>query len=118
MRNQDRCEVNVIDENRVKQASAMLVSGLDATKLAEVFKALADPTRLRIVSALSSGELCVCDISATVGMTQSAVSHQLKLLRSLGLVTNRKTGRMVYYNLASDHVRVVFEQAKTHLLGE
>jgi ArsR family transcriptional regulator, lead/cadmium/zinc/bismuth-responsive transcriptional repressor len=118
MRNKDRCDVNVFDEGRVRQASDSLISGLDATRLAEVFKALADPTRLRIVSSLSSGELCVCDISATVGMTQSAVSHQLRLLRNLGLVNNRKTGRMVFYTLASDHVRVIFEQGKDHLLGK
>jgi ArsR family transcriptional regulator len=115
MRSSDHCEVKVIDEGRVKTAMATLVSGLDATKLSDVFRALADPTRLRIVSALTAGELCVCDISATVGMTQSAVSHQLRLLRDLGLVTNHKNGRMVFYNLSNDHVRTIFEQGKDHL---
>ena len=78
-----RCGVTYIDEGRVRQAQGGLVDGLTATRLAETFKALSDPTRVRIISALSNAELCVCDIAATLGMSPSAISHQY-LLKKLG----------------------------------
>lgn len=111
MRREDRCEARVIDDAKVKKAMEVMIDGLESTKLADMFNALSDPTRLRIISALASTEeLCVCDISASLGMTQSAISHQLRLLRNINLVKNRKQGRMVYYTLASPHVKTVFEE--------
>ncbi len=116
MRREDRDEVRVISDANVKKAMAGMIDGLGSTKLADLFKALSDPTRLRIVSAIGTvGELCVSDISASLGMTQSAISHQLRLLRSFNLVKNRKHGRMVYYSLASDHVKKIFDEGWTHI---
>jgi ArsR family transcriptional regulator len=113
--NEDRCEVKRIDEDMVQQAQAQLVDGLTATHLAGFFKALSDPTRVRIISALSVGELCVCDIAATLGMSQSAISHQLRSLRQLRLVKRRKDGQMVYYTLDDDHVSNLFREGMDHL---
>ncbi len=113
--NEDRCEVHFIDEPRVKRAQEHLLDGLTATHVAEIFAALSDPTRVRLVSALGGGELCVCDIAATLGMSQSAISHQLRLLRTLQLVKNRRDGRIVYYSLADDHVAQLLAQGMNHV---
>lgn len=110
-----RCEVEFIHETEVRAAQAELVDGLTATYLARTFQALADPTRVRIVSALSHTELCVCDLAAVLGMTQSAVSHQLALLRSLRLVKARKEGRMVYYTLNDEHIHDLFHRGLEHV---
>ena len=115
MRKEDRCEIYHIDEGAVRQAQGQLVDGLAATQLSELFRALSDPTRVRIVSALLAGELCVCDISTTLGMTQSAISHQLRVLRQLHLVKNRKAGRTVYYSLDDDHVSALFQKGMEHV---
>jgi len=115
MSKEERCEVTYIDEDRVREASARLVDGLAATRLAETFKALSDPTRVRIISALSHTELCVCDLAATLGMSQSAVSHQLRTLRQLRLVKNRKEGRQVYYTLDDDHIYELFQCGLDHV---
>jgi DNA-binding transcriptional ArsR family regulator len=84
-------------------------------ELAETFKVLAEPTRIRILQAISDEELCVCDIAAVVNATQSAISHQLRILRSARLVKSRKDGKMVYYSLDDDHVRNLFEEGIRHL---
>lgn len=110
-----RCEENVIHEEEVQAAQATLISGLEATYLSAVFQALSDPTRLRLISALSGGELCVCDLAAVLGMTQSAVSHQLRLLRNLQVVRHRKAGRIVYYALEDEHVRLLFQMGLEHI---
>ncbi len=110
-----RCEENVIHEEQVQAAQASLISGLEATYLSAVFQALSDPTRLRLISALSGGELCVCDLAAVLGMTQSAVSHQLRLLRNLQVVRHRKAGRIVYYALEDEHVRLLFQMGLEHI---
>jgi DNA-binding transcriptional ArsR family regulator len=88
---------------------------LTATRMAALFKAMGDPTRVRIVSALSQGELCVCDIASSVGMSQSAVSHQLRTLRELHLVRTRREGRKIYYALDDDHVHSLFHQGLDHV---
>ncbi|MFN8459534.1 MAG: metalloregulator ArsR/SmtB family transcription factor [Anaerolineae bacterium] len=111
----DRCAETVIDEHKVKQAQQTLLDGLAATYLADIFKALADPTRLRIISTLLNTELCVCDLAATLGMTQSAISHQLRLMRTMRLVKNRKEGRMVYYTLDDEHIRDLFQRGLEHV---
>jgi DNA-binding transcriptional ArsR family regulator len=109
------CESPLIHEDEVRRAVAGLLSADSAASLAETFTALSDPTRLRIISALLPGELCVCDLAAVLGMTQSAVSHQLRYLRSLNLVHARKDGRTVYYTLADDHVRDLFQRGLEHV---
>jgi ArsR family transcriptional regulator, lead/cadmium/zinc/bismuth-responsive transcriptional repressor len=84
--------------------------------MAESFKALADPTRLRILARLSEGEQCVGDLADNLDVSQSAVSHQLRLLRSLDIVRYRKDGREVYYDLADDHVRDILSRTVEHIL--
>ena len=111
----DRCSETIIDEDKVKQAQQVLLDGLAATQLADTFKALADPTRVRIISILVHTELCVCDLAATLGMTQSAVSHQLRLMRDMRLVKSRKDGRMVYYALDDEHIRNLFLRGLEHV---
>lgn len=83
--------------------------------LAETFRVLGDPTRVRILDALSSGELCVSDIATLVGISESAVSHQLRLLRGLHLVRPRRAGRLVYYAMDDDHILALLTQARTHV---
>ena len=111
----DRCAETIIDEEKVKHAQQVLLDGLAATQLADIFKALADPTRVRIISILAETELCVCDLAATLGMSQSAVSHQLRLMRHMRLVKSRKAGRMVYYALDDEHVRDLFQRGLAHV---
>lgn len=111
----DRCAETIIDEDKVRQAEQVLLEGLTATRLADIFKALADPTRVRIVSILLHTDLCVCDLAATLGMTQSAISHQLGLMRSMRLVKSRKEGRMVYYALDDEHIRDLFVRGLEHV---
>jgi len=111
----DRCEVTFIDKERVRGLMPRIIDGLTATRLAAIFKALSDPTRLRIVSALSQAELCVCDLAASLGMSQSAISHQLQLLRALRLVKASKRGRMVYYSLDDDHIEGLFRHGMEHV---
>jgi len=93
-----------------------IVSVPQAQVLAETFQVLGDPTRVRIVHALSLSELCTSDLAAVVGMSESAVSHQLRTLRQLHVVRSRRMGKLVYYSLADDHVRRLFEQGLEHAL--
>jgi ArsR family transcriptional regulator len=111
----DRCAETIIDEDKVRQAEQALLDGLAATRLADIFRALADPTRVRIISILLHTDLCVCDLAATLGMTQSAISHQLRLMRDLRLVKSRKEGRMVYYALDDEHIRDLFLRGREHV---
>lgn len=115
MAREDRCEIHYVDEGRVRAVAPHIVDGLTATRLGDLFKALSDPTRVRIVSALSQAELCVCDLAASLGMSQSAISHQLRLLRSLRLVKRVKRGRMVYYSLDDDHVDSLYRSGMEHV---
>ncbi len=109
------CEENIIHEDAVLAASQTLISESVAKRLSQIFSALSDPTRLRLISALSGGELCVCDLSVVLGMSQSAVSHQLRLLRTLELVRFRKEGRIVYYALDDEHIRELYERGLEHV---
>jgi ArsR family transcriptional regulator, lead/cadmium/zinc/bismuth-responsive transcriptional repressor len=108
------CEITIIHEEQVRQAQQALVDEDTAAGLGEIFQALADPTRLKLISALLRSEMCVCDLAATLGMSQSAISHQLKILRMLKLVKNRKEGRIVYYALDDEHIRALFELGLEH----
>ncbi len=83
--------------------------------LSELFKVFGDSTRIKILSALSGGELCVCDVSTAVGMTSSAVSHQLKILKNAGLVKFRRDGKTVFYSIADDHVMTILNQGLEHV---
>lgn len=109
------CEDNQIHAALVYQVQRHLLDGLTATRLAEVFAALSDPSRVRLLVALTETELCVHDLAAVLGMSQSAVSHQLRLLRTLHLVRFRKEGRTVYYALDDDHIRQLLECGLEHV---
>lgn len=109
------CEIVHLHPARVAELKQALIGGDDVTDLAETFRALGDPTRVRILDALSHGELCVCDLAALVAMSQSAVSHQLRLLRNLRLVRPRRDGRMVFYALDDRHIITLFRQGLRHV---
>jgi ArsR family transcriptional regulator, lead/cadmium/zinc/bismuth-responsive transcriptional repressor len=109
------CEVDIIHEDLVHAAQPDLLDGLTATHMAQIFQALSDPTRVRLISSLLSTELCVCDIAAILGMTQSAVSHQLRVLRDQRLVKARKEGRVVYYTLDDEHIRDLMSRTLEHI---
>lgn len=94
---------------------ARLMSPHAVAALAETFRVLGDPTRVRILDALSAGELCVCDIASLAGISESAVSHQLRLLRGMRLVRPRRSGRLVFYALDDHHIIELLKQALTHV---
>ena len=98
---------------RERKASLMQPRTVEA--LADTFRVLGDPTRVRILDALSGGELCVCDIASLVGITESAASHQLRLLRGMRLVRPRRAGRLVYYAVDDQHILELLKQALTHV---
>lgn len=103
------------DENTdISLLKTNLLDMSTAISLSEIFKALSDPTRLRLISLLMGNEVCVFALSTVMGMTQSAVSHQLRYLRQLGIVRYRKEGRHVYYALDDEHVLMLFEQGLLH----
>ncbi len=88
----------------------------EAAQLSQVFKLLADPTRARILYALlEAGELCVCDLAATVSVPETSVSQALRLLRTAGIVRNRREGRVIYYRLDDAHVRLLLDLSRAHL---
>ena len=115
MAEQDRCEVNCIHEEAVKAVRQALFGEDVAASLAELFKALGDPTRVKILFSLMTRELCVCYLTAVIGISESAVSHQLKVLRTLRLVKFRREGKILYYSLADDHIEKLFAQGLEHV---
>ena len=106
----DVCDLVQIDLARVKKLRAGLVSPDAVQGLADTFSVLGDPTRVRILDVLSHGELCVCDLAAVLGLSQSAVSHQLRVLRGIRLVRPRREGRVVFYSLDDQHIISIFKQ--------
>lgn len=111
----ESCDVFFADARKVARVRAALIGNDDVAALAETFRVLGDPTRVRILDALSSAELCVCDLATLLGLSDSAVSHQLRLLRSLRLVQARREGRMVFYALDDHHVVSLFNQGLRHV---
>lgn len=109
------CSCGLVHEERVREALAAAPSPAALQSLGELFKLFAEPTRLRILSALAEGELCVCDLGAVLGMSQSAVSHQLALLRAARLVKNRRDGKTVYYSLDDEHVKEILLVGLDHI---
>ena len=100
----ETCGVKVIHMGRVARARDEAVAPPVLERLALTYKALGDPTRLKMVMALCGGEMCVCDLAALVGLTDSAVSHHLRRLKDLALVRHRRDGQILYYSLDDDHV--------------
>ena len=109
------CDLVQIDLTRVRKIREVLVAGDAVQGLADTFSALGDPTRVRILDALSHGELCVCDLAAVLKLSQSAVSHQLRLLRGMRLVRPRRDGRVVFYSLDDQHIISIFKQTLQHV---
>jgi len=109
------CVETYLHPRRVEEAVVNLVEGAIANRLAETFKALSDPTRVRIVSLLTDAELCVCDLALALGVSQSAVSHQLRTLRDLRLVRWRREGRQIFYALDDEHVADLFRRGLEHV---
>jgi DNA-binding transcriptional ArsR family regulator len=111
----DACETEYIDRERVEAVLCNLVDRPGAEDIAEVFRVLSDPTRVAIVHALSLAELCNCDLATILGLTESAVSHQMRELRLMKIVSAEKRGRMVYYRLTDTHIRHIFEDTLRHV---
>jgi DNA-binding transcriptional ArsR family regulator len=105
----------IVDPQAVRSVQAHPLADGMAARLAETFKALADPTRVRMLHALSHAELCVGDLAAVLEMSESAVSHQLRLLRSLRVVRARRDGKLVFYTLDDEHVARLFQISLEHL---
>lgn len=111
----ERCACEVIHEDIVNRVRGKMPEEETLYDLAEVFKVFGDTTRIRILWALDEAEMCVCDIAALLDMTQSAISHQLRILKQAKLVRTRKEGKVVYYSLDDEHVRLIFDQGLTHI---
>lgn len=109
------CEINYVDERRVRRARRAMKSDEAVSSLAETFKILGDPTRIRLAFALSREELCVCDLANLLGVSQSVVSHSLRALRQLKLVRFRKEGKIAYYTLDDDHIASLLEEGFRHV---
>ena len=110
------CAQESIHEDLIASVERELPEDEVLYDLAELFKMFADSTRVKILYALFESELCVCDIAKVLNLTQSAVSHQLRILKQARLVKSRREGKMVYYALADDHVRTIFAQGLDHIL--
>jgi DNA-binding transcriptional ArsR family regulator len=112
----DVCEVKMVDPGKVAWVREALPSAEDVTELADVFSLLGDPGRLRLLmSLLGGGEMCVCDLAASTVMSESSVSHALRLLRAHRVVSVSRRGRMAYYRLDDAHVRMLLDLGLTHI---
>lgn len=110
------CNCNVIHEDIVTRARNNMPSEETLYDLAELFKVFGDTTRVKILCALFQSEMCVCDIASLLSMTQSAISHQLRVLKQARLVKYRKDGKIVYYSLDDDHIKHIFDQGFNHIM--
>ncbi len=114
-KNKDTCEIKFVDKEKVDRARKLMRSDDIIIRLAETFKVLGDPTRTKIISALLAEELCVCDIANLLNMSDSAISHQLRILRNLRLVKYRREGKMAFYSLDDRHINELFEHGLEHV---
>lgn len=111
----DICEERIVHADAVREARATLPASTEIAGLSSIFSVLADPTRLRIIASLREHEMCVCDLAAVVGQSESAISHQLRVLREQNLVRSRRDGRRKYYALVDRHVSDLFCLALAHV---
>ena len=109
------CSSNVVHEEIVVRVKEEMPQEENLYDLAELFKVFGDTTRVKILYALFAAEMCVCDIAALLNMSQSAISHQLRVLKQARLVKFRRQGKVVYYSLDDDHVKQIFDQGLTHI---
>lgn len=113
--NEDRCGARCIHQGRIDNAMRSALTEDEYIRLSQFFKAMGDVTRLRILQALEQGEMCVCDLAVYLKVSESAVSHQLRLLRQLHLVTNRREGPVLYYRLDDDHINELVHLGLEHI---
>ena len=114
----EQCDCRCIHKTRVQAAREQALPGKTNKQLAALFKAMGDPNRLKILWALDQEEMCVCDLAFFLGVSESAVSHQLRQLRQLQLVSNRRNGPVLYYRLNDNHVSLLIHLALEHLHEE
>jgi ArsR family transcriptional regulator len=110
-----KCDCNVIHQDIVDTVKVKMPDEENLYDLAELFKVFGDTTRIKILWALAESEMCVCDIAVLLNMTQSAISHQLRILKQTRLVKSRKDGKVVYYTLDDAHVKQIFDQGLIHI---
>ncbi|HHV46821.1 MAG TPA: helix-turn-helix transcriptional regulator [Tissierellia bacterium] len=111
----ESCEITAIHEDIIDSVKEKMPEEETLCDLAELFKVFGDSTRVKILWALDESEMCVCDIAALLNMTQSAISHQLRILKQARLVKSRREGKVVYYSLDDDHVKEIFDQGLSHI---
>lgn len=114
--NAPRCEVNILHEDVVNRVKEKMIDDEQLYDLAELFKVFGDSTRVKLLWALDTSEMCVCDLAALLGMTVSAVSHQLRILKQARLVRFRKEGKTIFYSLDDEHVSMIFELGLAHIM--
>lgn len=112
------CDCNIIHEDIVGNVRNKMTDVELIYEISELFKVFGDSTRASIICALNISEMCVCDLSVVLGMTQSAVSHQLRILKGARLVKNRRSGKVVYYALNDTHIKEIFDVAFEHIMEE
>jgi ArsR family transcriptional regulator len=112
---QPACDCEVIHEDIVERVQALMPDNKDFYDLANLYKMFSDNTRVKILWALSCEDMCVCDLAVLLGMTKSAISHQLKSLRLGGLVKYDKQGKVVFYSLTDSHIKDIFERGFKHV---
>lgn len=111
----DRCNCTVVHESIIEKVKELMPPEENLYDLAELFKVFGDTTRIKILCALFEAEMCVCDIAELLGMTQSAISHQLRALKQARLVKFRREGKVVFYSLDDDHVQSIFSLGLVHV---
>ncbi len=111
----DVCDIHFVDRDKVDKARKALSPDKEATSLAEMFRDLGDPTRVKVLQALAAQELCVCDLANLLGTSESAMSHQLRVLRSRKIVRFRREGKMAYYTLDDEHVEDMMRLVLRHI---
>lgn len=111
----EHCEDMILHHDRIQKALDTMPNEDELYDLAELFKVFGDSTRIRILYALFENDICVCDLAETLNMTQSAISHQLKILKQADLVKSRREGRSIFYSLADEHVRTIIGCGREHI---
>ena len=112
---EDGCLVRVIHPEKVARAREEAISEQDVVRLVQTYKALSDPTRLRILLALKGQEMCVCDLAALLGISESAVSHQMRRLKDLAVVRSRREGQVLYYGFNDYHIGDLIRRSLEHI---
>ena len=118
MKNSKICDCDIVHEDIIEKVKNKMPKDETLSDLSDFFKVIGDGTRIRILWALDESEMCVCDLANVLNMTKSAISHQLRSLREANLVKFRKSGKEVFYSLADNHVKEIFEQGLIHIKEE